>query len=344
LSAIDSSDPEVATTAAQLNDRDLVEYEYRSFDRHFLIRDERLADRIRPVLWRTHSSDQIYITTLLTEPLGEGPAATIAVESPPDLHYFCGRGGKDILPLYRYASRTHPNITHGLLDQLAEHLGREVTPESFVAYLLGVLGTGAFTELFADELSSAGPRVPLTAEPDLFDGAVAIGQRLGYLQSRGTRFARPNWELPRGTAQIETAIPSAVADCPREAVYDPSTQTLRIGTGQVCPVAPEVWDFRISGYDPVKAWVTRRLADPYIAGSSALDEIRPIAWDFAMQSELLQVIAIVEEIVTDLTPRAAALLGLISAGKAINAVELLKPTGEQRRPPTVRVENQDGLL
>jgi len=105
-----------------------------------------------------------------------------------------------------------------------------------------------------------------------------------------------------------------------------------------------VTDFRISGYDAVEAWVQRRLADPFVQGSSALDEIRPIAWDFELQSELLQVIAIVEEIATELTPRAAKLLAAIEAGATLQAAELDRPDSSERRAPAGRVTRQQQLL
>ena len=344
LSAIESSDPNVAKQAAALDEKELVAYEYRSFDRHFLIRDERVGDYLRPVLWRTHSDKQIYLTTLLTEPLGEGPAITAAAVSPPDLHYFCGRGGKDILPLYRDEAATKPNVTHGVLELLSLELGKDVDAQTLCAYILGVLGTSAFTDTFTAELSVAGPRVPLTTDRDRFENASEIGRRVGFLQSRGARFMRDDWALPAGTARIETAIPTTVAECPREIFYDPDAETLRIGTGEIRPVLREVWDFRVSGFDPVKAWVLRRLAQPYIEGSSALDEIRPIAWDFTMQTELMETLAIVEEIVTEITPRARAVLAEIIAGPTIVHGDLPGPTLEERRAPATKIQHQQGLL
>lgn len=55
-------------------------------------------------------------------------------------------------------------------------------------------------------------------------------------------------------------------------------------------------------------------------------------------------IAIVEEIVTDLTSRAAELLELMSVGTTITAAEIAEPTGDERRAPAVKVEHQQGLL
>ena len=54
---------------------------------------------MRPELWRSHSQEQVYITSLLTAVLGSGPAAVGTAELP-DLDYFRGSfGGKAVIPL-----------------------------------------------------------------------------------------------------------------------------------------------------------------------------------------------------------------------------------------------------
>ena len=81
----------------------VVPYAYRSFDRQHILRDARLGDRSRPALHRAHSERQTYVTSLLTKVLGNGPAAA-ATAAVPDLDHFCGRGAKDVIPLYRKES------------------------------------------------------------------------------------------------------------------------------------------------------------------------------------------------------------------------------------------------
>ncbi|MCZ6492184.1 MAG: hypothetical protein O7A06_16840 [Acidobacteria bacterium] len=49
---------------------------YRSFDRQWLLLDNRPGDYLRPDLWHAHSEQQVYLTTSLTEPMGTGPALT----------------------------------------------------------------------------------------------------------------------------------------------------------------------------------------------------------------------------------------------------------------------------
>ena len=69
---------------------EICEYSYRSFDRHYVLRDARLGDRSRPILHRTHGDKQTYMTSLLTKVLGTGPAS-VATSAIPDLDHFCGR-------------------------------------------------------------------------------------------------------------------------------------------------------------------------------------------------------------------------------------------------------------
>ena len=57
-------------------------YGFRSFDRQWVIPDSRVGDFMKPVLWRTHSQEQLYMVSFLTEVVGHGQAATVSAEVP----------------------------------------------------------------------------------------------------------------------------------------------------------------------------------------------------------------------------------------------------------------------
>ena len=173
----------------------------------------------------------------------------------------------------------------------------------------------------------------MTSEPDSFEEVAEIGRRLAFLHSRGERYTRAGWKLPEGSARIEVAIPEAAETLPREVVYDGQTNTICIGSGRVTPVAPAVWEFEVSGYRVVREWIGRRLAEPRGRHRSELDEIRPLAWDFDLQRELLTVLAIVEEIVTVLTPAAQAALASVCAGGLILAADIPSANSTERKAP-----------
>ena len=133
-------------------------YGYRSFDRHWIIADHRLADRAGPDLWRVRGPRQVFLTTLTSTKLGRGPALTVTPYVP-DLDHFRGSyGAKNVMPLYRDPSGRSPNVATGLLDTIGDRLGIEVSPEDLLAYVHALAGTAAFTERFEDELAeAAGP-------------------------------------------------------------------------------------------------------------------------------------------------------------------------------------------
>ena len=251
-------------------------YAYRSFDRHSIIADGRLMSRPRPDLWQAHSKQQVYLTSLLNHPLGQGPAAT-ASSLIPDLHYFRGSfGAKEIFPLYRTSNASEANILPGLLDLLGAAYRRTVTPEDFLAYVYGVLAQPAFTARFHKELETRELRVPLTKSGELFEQARAIGAKLLWLHTYGERYVpegRKSGQVPSGAARCTKAVPGDADGYPETFEYIDATRTLRVGVGEFAPVAPELFAFEVSGLKVVQSWLKYRMKKGAGKKSSPLDEL-----------------------------------------------------------------------
>ena len=125
------------------------------------------------------------MSSFLTGVLGEGPAATAAIYTP-DLDHFRGSfGGKHVIPLWRNAAATEPNITAGLLPLPNEVYTERVTLEDIFAYVYAVLANPEYTEHFSEELSEPGPQLPLTKDSALFRRATTMGKRLLWLHTSG---------------------------------------------------------------------------------------------------------------------------------------------------------------
>lgn len=306
---------------------DLARYGYRSFDRQWVIADPRFLDRASAA-WSLHSNSQIYLTTLTSTKLGAGPAIT-ATPYVPDLHHFRGSyGAKDVMPLYRDRQGKEPNVTNGLLEALADALGAEVEPEHLLAYVYGLTGTAAFTDRFTDELGeAAGPvKIPITADGELFDEVVALGEELLWLHTWGERFA-DGQDLPSPTAKEITPVKGAY---PEKFKWDAGSQVLTVGNGSFGPVAREVWEFEVSGLKVLQSWLGYRMKAGKGKKSSPLDDIRPERWTFT--PELLTLLAILEQTIA-LTPRAAELLDRVVAGDLIDPATLPTPTDAERKAP-----------
>ncbi|MXW94322.1 MAG: hypothetical protein F4110_12945 [Acidimicrobiaceae bacterium] len=307
----------------------LERYAYRSFDRQWIIADSRVVDAPKRSLWGVRGKHQTYLTTLTSTKLGQGPALT-ATPYVPDLHHFRGSyGAKNVMPLHRDSGGTEPNVADDLLRALSARLATEVAAEDLLAYVYSLGATAAFADRFSEELAeAAGPiHIPITADPDLFRQAVALGRDLLWWHTWGERFAPDGQtKLPQGS--VEEVEP--VEGMPDDFDYDSESETLTVGTGTFAPVSQEAWDFEVSGLRVLRSWLGYRMKTRKGRKSSPLDDIRPSRW--TQTNELLLVLSIIEHTI-EVTPKAAVLLAQIVEGPLIPASDLLTPTPANRKPP-----------
>ena len=309
-------------------------YAYRSFDRQWIIADNRLGDFLRRDLWRAHGEQQIYLASLLTKVLGTGPALT-ACAAIPDLDHFSGRGAKDTIPLYRSVDATEGNILPGLLDLLGNAYARKVTAEDFLAYAYGALAQPAFTARYARELGTRELRLPITKDAALFAKVCDAGARLLWLHTYGERFisrGQRRGHIPHGEARCVKAVPGDKDGYPDSFAYDETTRALHIGDGEFRPVAPEVFGFEVSGLKVVQSWLRYRMKKGAGKKSSPLDKIRPESWPGQFTTELLELLWVLEATVAGYSEQ-AKLLEAVVAGRCFTADEIPLVPDEARKPP-----------
>lgn len=320
--------------------RPIVRYTYRPFDRQWTFEDPRLANLERPALWRSRSSKQLFLIGMLTRTFGSGPAL-VASANVPDMHAFQGSyGGKDVIPLYRDAAATTPNVTSGLLDVLSNAFGSAVTPEDLAAYVFAVTSHQGYRSKFATQLESPGIRVPMSADASLFFGAAAIGKRLLCLQTFGERFVAAG--APHAISRdhsIEWLEPvDQLPDGPDNLDFNPSTRTLVVGTGVIGGVLPAVWEYTVSGFPVVQRWFQARTRSGVGRAASAratpLDRVRPTTWADEWNDEALELLTVVTETLQT-APTQQELLESILNGPLFSVDELPAPTPGSRAVPTL---------
>lgn len=331
----------IAELPAEAPPRPVVRYGYRSFDRQWTLQDPRLAALERPALWAALSDHQVFLTTLTTSPLGRGPALTVTT-AVPDKHHFRGSyGGKDVIPVYRDATTTRPNITAGLLEVLAQKYGRDpITPEDFTAYVFAMLSHPGYQQRFAVELTTPGPRVPLTADPDLFDEGRDLGRELLWLQTYTDRYRSitggRGTDLP-SPADLGWSTPvDRIPSTEKEIRYNLQNRSLHIATGTVTGVSPEVWAYEVSGFAVVPRWLAARTARGTGRAASRptpLDRIRPITWADEWNDELLDLVRVLTATVA-LEARQDNLLAQIVTTAMLHADQLPVPSATERKVPT----------
>jgi Type ISP C-terminal specificity domain len=275
-------------------------YAYRSFDRQWILPDARLGDFLRPALWRVIGPRQLFLTSLLTNVLGSGPAA-VATRLVPDLDHFRGSfGARAVIPLWRDAAGTRPNVAADLLEQF----GVRVSPEELMSYCYALLATHGYVARFEEELRTPGPRIPLTRDAALFSNAVALGERLISLHTFSS--------VPRGTARAIAPIGPA---WPRTVRFERRSNILHVGAGAIAPVTRDVWAYAVSGLPIVESWLRRRILPR--KRQSPLDAIGPREWTPQLTNELLEVIWILEATLA-LEPELDAALDAIVSGSGVS--------------------------
>lgn len=311
----------------------LERYAFRFLERQFAVIDPRFCDRMRPELSSTRGPAQVFFSTLMTKPLGRGPAIGVTALLP-DLDQFCGRGGKDIIPLYRDADASNANVTADLQDHLSGVLDLAVTTQDLAAYVYAVLGGQSYTRQFRKELETPGPRVPVTKNSDLFQTGAELGRRLIWLHTYAERFGSDEWgdQVPKGTATTIKGVPTDQKGYPNKFGYDETTKLISVGEGGFGPVAPEVWEFEVSGLKVVQSWLGYRMKDRKGRKSSPLDDIRPTSWTPAMSDEFLELLWVLEATL-NMEPELENLLDEVVAGPCFTADELPTPTEAERKPP-----------
>jgi predicted helicase len=287
---IRSSPPDLFDAAARLRplhdlDADApcpepVRYAYRAFDRQWVLADARLGDFTRPALWRISGPSQVFVTTMLTNVLGPGPAA-VATALVPDLDHFRGSfGARGVIPLWCDSDAMRPNISAGLLACLSERHGSEVTPQTLMAFCYALLNAPSYAQRFEEELRTPGPRIPLTADPDVFARGAAIGEELLAVHTyRDVRV---------GSAHLTGSTGETF---PTSYEYDRQRATLHIGHAELAPVPPEVWAFGVSGYRVLNGWLRRRIETRH---KSSLDGIGLTTWPEVLTRELLELAWLLE--------------------------------------------------
>jgi len=324
-----------------------VRYGFRSFDRQWIIPDNRLLNRPNPTLWTTHSTRQVYLTAMMSHSPTNGPAISVTGLIP-DLNYYKGSSGGRVFPFWLDTAGTVPNLRPTIIAKLESAYGVAVSAEDLFAYIAAVAAHPAYTTRFASDLVQPGLRIPLTADPALFAEAADCGREVIWLHTFGERFADPQAGRPASAPRLPDsdrpqipeggAIPSMEDAMPETVTYNPIERRLHLGAGYVDKVAPEIWAYKVSGKQVVTQWFSYRGRDrsrPIIGDRrppSPLGDVQPDGWLAEYTTELLNVLNVLGRLVL-LEPKQANLLERICTGPIIPK-EALKAATDARPEAT----------
>lgn len=328
---------------------------YRSFDRQWLIADNRLMEVPRPPLWTVRSDKQVYVTEQHSHPITKGPGVTFTGLIP-DIDHYNGRSGR-VLPLYRDSGGRVPNLAPGLLEYLTRRLRLTVSTEDVLAYVAAIVAHPGYTEKFHRELRQPGIHLPLTSVPALWGEAVEIGRQVIWLHTYGERYVDDAGNRPfrlsglteSATSRVLHPIPDTADQMPDDIKYDSATSTLHVGSGTISPVPQVVWDYEVAGLRVVRKWLDYRRRYPvHKRKTSELDHINTERWSPQFTNELLELLAVLANCIA-LEPAQVALLDEICRSELVTVTDLtaanvLPPQATAKRPPAVERPDIPPLL
>lgn len=304
---------------------------YRSFDRQYILADSRLLHRASPDLWEHRVPGQIFIVEQHAHYPKAGPGLYFSALIP-DMDAFNNRGG-----------RAHPALTVGGAPNLTEPTARilrerfgDNAPGDLVYYLAALTGHPGYVRTFDEPLKQAGIRVPLTADPELWERAVQLGKQVVWLHTYGER-GEPlpgmkylhqipegaDYTLPTPTVDMGRTMPEKKPSFSPDPVSslseeenNPVMGAVSFGRARCENVEKRVFDYTVGGNQVLGLWAKYRLKKPVVRRSSSLNDIVQREWSEAWSDEYERLLYTLTHLV-HLEPAQEKLLDEVLAGEQI---------------------------
>lgn len=172
------------------------------------------------------------------------------------------RGGAMLFPLYRYLNKSmdgmlsqlytekEPNISHEIFEKLEKTFKQKPTPEEILYYIYGIFYSNIYRTIYAEFLKIDFPRVPFTADFDLFKQMAALGKELADLHLLKSPALDPPFAKYQGTGTNDSI---------EKIKYDEKQQRIYINQEKYFEnVPPEAWNYYIGGYQVLAKYLKDR--------------------------------------------------------------------------------------
>ncbi|MGB5960676.1 MAG: type ISP restriction/modification enzyme [Coleofasciculaceae cyanobacterium] len=142
-----------------------------------------------------------------------------------------------------------PNFSSDFIAAIREKLSYIPTPEAIFYYIYAIFHSPTYRQRYAEFLKIDFPRVPLTSNDQLFKDLSAKGQALVDLHLMKSK--KLNKLITKMGGEGDNAV--------TEVTYKPKEQRVYINkTRYFEGIAPDVWEFKIGGYQVLDKWLKDR--------------------------------------------------------------------------------------
>ena len=198
--------------------------------------------------------------------------------------------------MYTDKAATKVNICPLVYEYLCTTYQTEVPPESLYYYLYSILTSSHYINHYHQELQIPGPKVPITKNLNLYLKGTKLGKQLIRIHTFGERLSSGRFRL-EGNARYLGPLPSAPQEYPEKFIYTPETKIIWACTGKkrqafTQQVDSRVWNFSISGFKPIQAWLKYRTKARH--KKSFPVNTLPYTWTSTMTAEFINVVHAIE--------------------------------------------------
>jgi len=176
--------------------------------------------------------------------------------------FFSSKGIIQQAPLYLYPDQNkkdlfsqhqterEPNIPVDIFENLESIYGHKLTPEDILYYIYGVFYSNSYREIYAEFLKIDFPRVPFTANYELFKTMGKLGEQLADLHLLKSPALDPPIAKYQGTSGNDRI---------EKIIYLDVEQRIYINKDKYFEgIAPELWNYHIGGYQVLQKYLKDR--------------------------------------------------------------------------------------
>jgi len=235
---------------------------YRPFDVRRIYYSDNLIDRPRRELMRHMLEENVGLTT--TRINRQASLGYFFITSwLTDVHILDNaRDSTSLFPLYIYPDKNkrdlfnqhqiekEPNIPPALFEKLSSRYGQKPTPEDILCYIYGIFYSNIYRETYAEFLKIDFPRVPFTADYDLFKKLGKLGRELADLHLLKSQALSPPVARYQGSSDNDRV---------EKITYKEDEQRIYINKDKYFEgIAPDVWNYHIGGYQVLNKYLKDR--------------------------------------------------------------------------------------
>lgn len=249
------------------------QYNYRIFDKRFVIYNNRILQRSRDIIMKHLSRNNLALVT--TKILSSKQYEHIFISDCISDRCFISNRGREanyFFPLYLYSADAYapkskkskssysnlmlfdkpkekePNIKAEIIQKLSESYKRKIAPEEIFYYIYAVLHSNVYRKKFNEFLKIDFPHVPFAKDNELFNKVSKLGEELANLHLLKSEKLESGKDIKFPTIGNNKAEKREYKD---DRIYINEKQYF---TG----VTPEVWNYHIGGYQVLDKWLKDR--------------------------------------------------------------------------------------